>query len=134
MGIYDKNKGSVFLIVIFVIALMAAVVTGILQINTEQIQLMRNHIGASKAMAISEAGLNDAFSRLRNDPNWTDGFSDKSFSGGNYSVTVTGTLPELTLTSTGTTAQSYTTNLEADVTVGSESPYVVRIDELRVNE
>ena len=68
-----RHKASVLLITIFVIALLAALVTGMLQLNTEEIILLHNHISAAKALAIAEAGLNDAFSELRIDSSWNSG-------------------------------------------------------------
>jgi len=119
----------VLLLAIFAVALLAAVTTGILQLNTEEIQLVRNHIGAAEALVTAEAGLNDAFSQLRNDPNWTAGFVDKAFNGGSYTVDVN----NLTVTSTGTSRQGFVGRVEAEITVGSTSPYIIRIDRLRIN-
>ncbi len=62
-----RNNGSVLLITIFAVALLSAITIGILQINTEEIQLMRNQIYAAEAQAIAEAGLNDAFAEIRAD-------------------------------------------------------------------
>ena len=125
-----KNNGSVFLIVIFVIALLSALVMGMLQMNTEELQLVRNHIYAVQALAIAEAGLNDALSEIRSNSSWTTGFTDKVFNGGSYTVDVNG----LTITSTGTSDQGFVAKVEADVTVGTSSPYVIRIDNFRINE
>ena len=129
-----KNNGSVFLITIFVIALLSALVMGMLQMNTEEIQLVRNQIYAVEALVTAEAGLNDAFSEIRTDSSWITGFTDKSFNGGSYTVTVTGTLPNRTIGSTATSSQSFVAKVEADVTVGTSSPYVIRIDNFRINE
>jgi Tfp pilus assembly protein PilX len=134
MAVSRKNNGSVFLITIFIIALMSAAVIGMLQVNTEEIQLMRNQIYAVQALAVAEAGLNDAFSELRDDSSWADGFTDKLFNGGSYTVTVSGTLPNLIITSTGTSSQGFVARVEADVTLSSGSPYIIRIDNLRINE
>ena len=123
---------------VFAIALLSALVIGILQMNTEEIQLMQNQIYAAQARAVAEAGLNDAFSEIRNDSTWTNGFDDKSFNGGEYDVTVSDDLP-LTITSTGTTARNFAARVEAVITVGSTNPYstgpyIIRIDQLKVNE
>jgi len=128
------NRGSVLLITIFVIALLAAVVTGMLQLTTEEIKLAHNQINAAHALATAEAGLNVAFAEIRKDSSWADGYTDEPFNGGSYTVTVSGTLPNLTITSTGTSSQSFVARVEADVTVGSSSPYILRIDNLRINE
>lgn len=122
------------LITVFVIALLSVLVMGMLQINTEETQLMQNQIFAAKALVIAEAGLNDAFAQIRTSRNWSSGFSNKSFEGGSYTVTVTGTLPNRTIESTGTTSQGFVARLDADVTISSSSPYIIRIDSLRVNE
>lgn len=129
-----KNSGSVLLMTVLVIAFLSALVSGILHVNTEEIQLMRNQIFAAEALAVSEAGLNDAFSMLRSDCGWGDGFSGKSFNRGSYTVTVSGSLPNLTIRSVGTSAQNYTARMEADITVSDDSPYIIRIDNLRINE
>jgi len=125
-----KNNGSVMLIAIFAIALLSAMVMGMLQMNIEEIQLTQNQIYAAQALATAEAGLNDAFSELRIDPNWSAGFTDKAFNGGSYTVDVN----DSTITSTGTSSRGFVGRVEADITIGSTSPYVIRIDNLRINE
>ena len=122
------------LITIFVIALLSMLVCGMLQMNTEEIQLMQNQIYAYMARTIADAGLNDAYYELRSDSSWTTGFSDKSFDDGSYTVTVAGTLPNLIITSTGTSSRGFASKVEVDVTVGDSEPYIIRVDELRVNE
>ena len=134
MKLKQKINGSVLLITIFATALLSAITIGILQINTEEIQLMRNQIYAAKAQAIAEAGLNDAFSELRVDSSWNSGFSNKVFDDGSYTVTVSGTLPNLIVTSTGTSAQGFVARVGAYITVGTISPYIIRVDSLRINE
>ena len=122
------------MLVIFLTALLAVLVAGMLQMNTEEIQVMRNQIYAAEALAIAEAGLNDAFAQLRADNQWDDGFDSESFDDGEYTVTVSGDLPNLTIVSEGTSPQEFVARVEADITVGSSSPYMIRIDNLRINE
>ena len=129
-----KNNGAVLLMTIFATALLSAITIGILQINTEEIQLMRNQIYAAEAMAITEAGLNDAFSELRVDRDWDNGFNNKAFGNGSYDVTVSGSSPDLTIESTGTSAQGFVAKVEAEIAVGSISPYIIAIKSLRINE
>ena len=74
------------------------------------------------------------FAQIRTSRDWSSGFSNKSFEGGSYTVTVTGTLPNRTIESTGTTSQGFVARLDADVTISSSSPYIIRIDSLRINE
>jgi len=122
--------GSVLLVVVVLVALLAATVMGHLQVNAEEIQLMQNHLHGVQAMAVAEAGLNDALAHLRVDADWQDGFVDKPFDDGSYSVSVDGS----TITSTATTSHGFVARLEADVTTAPDGPpYLVRIDELRVN-
>ena len=128
-----NKKGSVLLIVVFVIALLSAIVVGIVQTSTEELMLLQNHQRYSQAMAIAQAGLNDAFSELRTDSSWTTGFSGKSFSSGSYDVSVSGTLPNLTVESTST-SNGYNSKVSADISVSSSSPYIIRIDDFRINE
>ena len=45
-----KNNGSVLLVVVFAIALLTAFVVGMLQLNSEQIQIMKNEIYTTQAL------------------------------------------------------------------------------------
>jgi Tfp pilus assembly protein PilX len=135
MKIIRRNNGSVLIVVIFVIAFLSAVTIGILQMNTEEIQLMQNQVYAAQALATAEAGLNDAFARIRADSNSIDDFPfTESFNGGSYDVSAEGSLPDPNIISEGTTSQGFTAIVKADVTIGTSSPYVIRIDNLRINE
>ena len=117
MKLRKRNTGSAFLLVVFIIALLAAVTMGICQMNTEQVQLMRNHVYAAQALAVAEAGLNDAFAEIRTDPNWNSGFTDKAFPAGlghTYTVTAAdGGAGQIIVTSTGRTATGYTKTITA---------------------
>ncbi|MBI4376248.1 MAG: pilus assembly PilX N-terminal domain-containing protein [Elusimicrobia bacterium] len=53
-----------------------------------------------EAQSIAEAGLEHALSRLSRDPSWREGFSDKLFAGGSYTVTFSPDSPPW-ITSTG---------------------------------
>lgn len=134
MKIPENNNGSVLLITIFAIALFSVLVMGMLQMNAEEIQLMQNQVYAAQAFAIAEAGLNDAFAQIWKKRDWDEGFNNKSFDGGRYTVDVTGALPNRMIVSRGTSSQGFVAKLEANVTVSSTKPYIVRIDSLRVNE
>jgi Tfp pilus assembly protein PilX len=129
-----KNNGTVFLMVVFAIALIATITVGIMVMTTEELQLMQNQLFAAEAIETAEAGLNDAFAQIRSASSWTTGFTNKVFNNGSYTVTVTGTLPNRTITSTGTSSQGYVARVAASVTVGTSAPYIIRIDHLRVNE
>ena len=126
-----SETGSVLLIAVVLVALLAATVAGHLQVNAEEIQLMQNHVNGVAALAVAEAGLNDAFAHLRADSGWNAGFVGKPFNGGSYSVAVDGS----TVTSTASTSHEFVARMEAEITVSSEGPpYHIRIDRLRVNE
>jgi hypothetical protein len=129
-----RDKGSVILLSVFTIALMSILVIGMVQMVTEEVQLAQNHIYAAQAIAVAEAGLNDAFYELRSDSSWNSGFTDKVFGGSSYTVTVAGTLPNIAIESTGTTAQNFMARIAADITISSSTPYIIRIDNSRVNE
>ena len=128
-----NENGSVLLVVVFAIALLTTLVMGMLQMNTEELMLMQNQVSAAETLAIANAGLNDAFAELRSNSSWNSGFTDKSFSDGTYTVTVSGTLPSLTVEST-CLLNGFTARLAADLTISITSPHVIRIDQLRINE
>lgn len=130
-----KNNGSIMLITVFVVVLLSAAVIGILEMNTEEIQIMQNQIYAVQALLTAQAGLNATFAKIRDDAEWDKGFQDKAFNGGFYSADVTGSLPSLTISSRGTTSQGFVAGVEADVTVDTDdTDHTIRIDNLRINE
>ena len=132
---HPQGNGSVLLVAVFAIALMSVLTIGIVEMHSEEIQLMQNQVNAAQALTVAEAGLNDAFAEIRNNSSWTTGFTGKSFPGcGTYTVTVTGALPNRTIISTATTSLGFTARERADVTIGSSNPYVIRVDSLRINE
>lgn len=128
-----NRNGSVLLIAVFAIALLSTLVAGILQVNTEELMIMKNQIDSVEARAIANAGLNDAFAQLRNDSAWNDGFSSKSFSGGTYSVNVSGNLPELSVVSKAV-LDGFSAKVSADVTISGTSPHLIQVTAFRINE
>ncbi len=123
------------MLAIFAIALISTIVVGMIEINTEEIQLMKNQINAADALAVAEAGLNRAFYEIRQDPDWDEGFENEPFAGrGTYSVEIDGEYPEYTLVCSGSTDQGFSARVEAEVMVGNSSPYRIRIDSYRINE
>jgi Tfp pilus assembly protein PilX len=126
-----RNDGSVLLVTVFVVALLSALVMGMLQINMEETQIMSNQVQAAEALAIAEAGINDALAQIRSDASWDAGFAEKPFSGGTYTVTVDGSK----IASVGTSAQGFAAEVKAEVTVSAAGPpHVVAIEKLKVNE
>ncbi len=117
--------------VVFVVALLTTAVSGIIQLNSEELQVMTNHVGMVQAHAIAEAGIAHAIARKRMDPAWDLGFQHQRFGEGTFSVTVDGT----TLTSTGRSAQGYQARVTFDLTIlGSIPPYDIRVNAVRLNQ
>jgi Tfp pilus assembly protein PilX len=129
-----KQKGSVLLISVFVSALFGAMVIGMMQLNTEEAMLTGNYMELTKAVAIAEAGLNDAYYEIRQNRNWSAGFTNKALNGNTYSVTISGTLPNRNLVSTGVTSAGYKARVDADITVSSSAPYRITITQIRIND
>jgi Tfp pilus assembly protein PilX len=128
---HQSVSGSVLLVVVLLVALLAAVVMGHLQINTEEIQLVQNHIGGAEAIAMAEAGLNDALAQLRRDPAWCAGYADKPFGGGSYTVVVDGS----TVTATALTSRGFVARVQAEITRGTgDSSSLVEVSKLRINQ
>jgi type II secretory pathway component PulK len=132
MKLKKKNNGSALLMVVFIVALLAAVVMGMLQVNTEEIQIMQNQIFAAQALAIAEAGLAEELFRIRQDWQWDSEFT-KAFNDDSYTVTIEGSKPNLTIESTGTTAQGFVCKVRADLVVGNVFPYAIRINNFKIN-
>jgi Tfp pilus assembly protein PilX len=127
---HQSKAGSVLLVVVLLVALLAAVVIGHLQINTEEIQLVQNHAGGVEALALAEAGLNDALARLRQDPGWSAGVTDRPLGSGAYTVTVHGA----TITSMAVTSRGFVAKVQAEVTESCDgSGGSVQIGQWRIN-
>ena len=149
-----RNNGVVLLVAVFVTALLAAAVIGILQMNTEEIQLVQEQIHGAEVLAIAEAGLNHALNELRKDRNWTtdDMKNDQKqfFANGYYQLTVTSGLAGVDITSrayvnTGPPPSQGTPNPQAEqyqaviqaigtIQNSPQAPYTIRIDNFRINE
>ena len=114
---------------------LSVIVMGIAQMNTEEVQIVRNQIYAAEALAIADAGLNYVLAQLRVDSGWDNDLTDVSFSGGSYSLTVNNNYPNVTIESEATSSQGFVARVAADATMSSSGPpYVIRIDNLRINE
>jgi hypothetical protein len=133
-----KNKGSVFVVAIFVIAMLSTLVIGMLKINSGEIQLVHNQIFATQALAVADAGLNATLAEIRDDPLWDTGFVDEPvdssphFAGGQYTVEVNGN--NIKVTASVNSWHSYTAIVEVDVTISADHPHIIRIDHYRTNE
>lgn len=126
-----RQAGTVLLIAIFIVALLSAVVMGILEVSTLDIQIMQNQVYAAEARMTALAGLNDAVAQLRLDSEWDDGFSDKTFNGGTYSVTI----KQGDIEAAGTSSQGFTCVVSAEYTAFFLSPpHEIRLGALRINE
>ena len=141
MKVKVKDKGSVLVMAIFVIAMVSVLVIGISQVNMEEVWLMQHRVNAAQARAVAEAGLNDALAEIRQDCNWTTGFDNKpltaeeDFAGGQYSVAVDANTNAITVTASTNEWEGYTATLEAQITVSDgSSPYIIRIDNIKANE
>lgn len=127
----QNQTGSAMIMVVFVIALLAAVVMGILETSTTDIQVMQNHVQAVQARMVAEAGLNNAIAELRMNSSWTQGFSNKDFDGGSYTVTI----DDSEIESVGTTSDGFKAKVSAGYTASvSGPPYSISLGALRINE
>jgi hypothetical protein len=125
-----SRRGAALLLVVFVIALLTTAVSGIIQLNTEDLQVMNNHLGMVQAQAIAEAGIAMAIARKRMHPDWDEGFQHRRLGEGFYSVAVEGD----TLIATGRSAQGYPVRLAVDITlVDNTPPCDIRVDAVRLN-
>jgi len=147
-----KNTGSILVITLFVIAMLSTVVMGMLQVNSEEIQLMRNQVYAAEALALAEAGLNKAFAQIRSDITWRATVPTSTQLGTWQDMWEVGSVPPggtefgdgyyrtgydgstVVITSGVTSWRGYTATLEAEITVTADYPHIIRIDNLKVNQ
>ena len=126
----NRQSGSVMMMTVFVIALLSTLVITILDLNSTDIQIMQTQVHAVEALMTAEAGLENALAQLRLDATWNDGFTNKAFNGGAYSVEV----DNEEITSVSTSDQGFTANVVATVTISTAGPpYTVRVDTFDIN-
>ncbi len=130
MKINRNQVGSAMIVTVFVISLLSILVVAILEIASVDVQIMQNHVNSVESLMMANAGLNDGIAELSLDSEWDEGFTNKPFNGGTYSVTMKS--DEISVA--GTTSKGVTTRIEVDVTIGSIGPpYSVRQDAFRIN-
>ncbi len=127
MRIDHRKSGTVLILTVFIIAMLSIAVSGMLSAISSDLSLMQNHIDSAEAEMMALAGLNDAFDQIRRDRDWDEGFSNKAFNGGTYSVDV----DEDEITVVGTTEKGFSARLVTEVTISPIGPpYTIRQDSL----
>lgn len=105
----QDESGAVLLLTMMLMIVFALLTVSLFDFLTASTQITGNHRLELRTLGIADAGIEAAVNELRADPYWTAGFSDESFSDGEYTVTVdsniTGSNPaifrEADITSTG---------------------------------
>ena len=115
------QRGSVLLLVLFLMAFTTPVVLMMLDGHTTHTRCIHNHVQGMSALYIAQAGVHDAINELlQQDNTWRAGFTNRVFpagSGHKYTVSVADGDPgEIVITSTGQTAEGFTKTVTAAVT------------------
>jgi len=89
-----KERGSAFILTIFLAMLILTATVGYLSILLDEIQLMGSHYSLTQAFYLAEAGISRSASQLRENPNYSAWFpqwlnSDQPFFNGFYQVNLT---------------------------------------------
>ncbi|MEW5796187.1 MAG: hypothetical protein AB1772_07475 [Candidatus Zixiibacteriota bacterium] len=92
-----SNSGSALLVVLALMLLVSAV--GIITIDTANtdIELSYNQLHEDQAFYVAEAGAKQALWAINDSNAWRDGYAEKSFGSGVYSVTLTDSLVDTLL-------------------------------------
>lgn len=115
----DRRRAAALLLVLFLMAFSAPVVCLLLDAHASHLRCVHNDIQTTTALYVAQAGVHDAIAELLLDGSWRTGFTDKPTPDGlghSYTVTLAdGDNDEITITSTGRTAQSFTRTVTATV-------------------
>ena len=82
----QNEKGATLLICLAIMFLLTGVALMSVNRASTDIDLSYNQIHSEKAFYIAEAGIKKAVAEIEQDINWSNGFTDVSFSDGEYSV------------------------------------------------
>jgi len=106
-----NQKGSVLLLIVFLIFFLALFVISISDLTTTDFQIARNNKLLTMAFYVAEAGIERSIYKLRQNNSWSAGFNQVQFpTGENSYYTVTVTNPSsvfVTLDSTGTVQDDF---------------------------
>jgi Tfp pilus assembly protein PilX len=147
-NVYTKKreKGFVLVLTLFAALIMSALIIAFVNIQTIDLNLIKNNLGSKKAYYIAEAGIADAIDQLRQNgpfavedaPQWQKNFPLDT-SADSYSVSVSTITDDgagngrnsMVITSTGhASASNFTRALEVKVAFfHSSTPYVVAIEQ-----
>lgn len=123
------NKGTIMVMVVYCIALFTAMMVGFLGVCTEDTLLLQNEVKYVESWYIAEAGLNDAYAQIKDNPYWNEGYSGKSLGKGDYTVNIYGYPPNLTVRSLGRCNQGYPVCMETDLYLSDvELPQIYILD------
>ncbi len=101
--INDKERGAALIIALMVAVSLSMLIISTLEMVTSGIYITSNHKKYLRSLYMADAGVEDSIKQLRADPNWSTGFSNKSFESGSYTVSIdNSSSPLITITSTGT--------------------------------
>ena len=128
----DSECGAALVVALIVMALLAMLTMGTLDMLTTNVQIASNHAHEFKASYIADAGVEDVIDRLRDDPTWDTGLLDVEFpagSGNTYTVSVDNSdYPSIIIAATGTAA-NFQRFLEVKVRIsGASPPYSVAVN------
>jgi len=116
-----RRRGSVLLLVLFLMAFTAPLLALAFEAHTDHLRCVHNDVDIRTALYIAEAGVKDALAQLLRDPGWRVGFVNQPFPpdlGHTYTVTIEDNPegPGLRITSVGRIASGCTKTITAIVT------------------
>ncbi|MFH1360539.1 MAG: hypothetical protein ABIJ41_05825 [Candidatus Omnitrophota bacterium] len=131
-----NSRGSVLLLVVFLLFFLALFVIGISQLASTDFQIAQNNKFSLMAYYVAEAGIGRSIYELRQNNNWSAGFNQVQFPIGansTYTVAVTnGPGPMVTLNSLGVVENTYRRRIFVRLMVLPTSvPYPLRIRDYR---
>ena len=126
-----EQQGAALVVALIVMALLAMLTMGILDMLTTNVQIADNHARELKASYIADAGVEDVIDRLRDDPTWDAGLLDVELptgSGNTYTVNVDNSAyPSIIIAAIGT-ANNFQRSLEVEIKIsGTSPPYSVAV-------
>jgi hypothetical protein len=132
-----NNRGFMLLMMVFLIFFISVATAGFLAVASTDFQILQNHKFSDRALYISEAGVEDAINRIRQDSSWRRTTGNPLVvefpvgSGNQYSVVCPESAGSLTktITSTATLSNGYKRALEVKIRIfGVSARYTVLIN------
>ncbi|HUU45449.1 MAG TPA: pilus assembly PilX N-terminal domain-containing protein [Acidobacteriota bacterium] len=99
-GMIANERGAAMLIALGILMMIALIGAAVVKTSSTDMGIAENYQHDLRSFYVAEAGVEHTYGVVRDSTDWRDGFTDASFAGGSYSVTLTDSTTDVALEDT----------------------------------